>query len=200
MNNTRNAFDKIKKLFANGFGGLESNYRQRMNLYTDKDLEYFSGEAKNVNVTCIECVALNNCIFYHDNLSNFMHPKCKCIYVPVENVNFTCEMALNKISNYLMVDEGKKIIFEKLGYTKEDSVYLKELISSSALESYKQGKYKIKKIDMYGQRLGIETVVYNKKLTSHIRFYSGWKLFPNGKIINTTPFAGWLKENNEAIR
>lgn len=54
-------------------------------------------------------------------------------------------MALNKIINYLMVDEGKKIIFEKLGYTKENSVYLKELISSSALESYKQGKYKIKR-------------------------------------------------------
>lgn len=104
LGNTRNPFDRIKKLFANGFGGLESNYRQRMNLYTDKDLEYFRGEAKNVNVTCIECVALNNCV----NLSNFIHPKCKCFYVPIENVNFTCEMALNKISDYLMVDEGKK--------------------------------------------------------------------------------------------
>lgn len=73
----------------------------------------------------------------------------------------------------------EKNIFEKLGYTKEDSVYLKELISSNAPESSKQGKYKIKTIDMYGQRLGIETVVYNKNLTSHIRFYSRWKLFPN---------------------
>ena len=40
---------------------------------------------------------------------------------------------------------------------------------------------------MRGQRLAI---LINLKGTM---FYSGWMLYPEGKIKNTTPFGGWIR-------
>ena len=197
MSEQINVFEKIKNVLTQAIEDINSAYRKRVNFYTNKDLDYFNGVAEKVGSTCVECVALNNCVFYYDNLSTFKHPNCKCHYLPIANVDFIGEMQLRKINEYLMINKDKKIIFEKLGYSIEDSEFLQKTISASALENYKNGNYILKNLDKYGQRMSIETQVSSKDRTKSIKFYSGWRLYPNGKIINTTPFGGWLKEKNK---
>ena len=57
-----------------------------------------------------------------------------------------------------------------------------------ALEEYLKVNYKLKELDGYGQRLAIPIELKG------VKFYTGWMLYPEGFIRNTTPFAGWINE------
>ena len=54
-------------------------------------------------------------------------------------------------------------------------------------KQYSIGNYKLKNLDKQGQRVAIEI-----NFKGNI-FYSGWMVYPNGKLQNTTPFGGWVK-------
>lgn len=112
-------------------------------------------------------------------------------YTNVKN-NATSECDIKKFTEYIFKDNiksnGKNIIFTNLGFTIADSSYLQQEYCKQALEQYLLGNYKLKNLDCRGQRLAIPINLNGTK------FYSGWMLYPEGKIINTTPFGGWINE------
>lgn len=105
--------------------------------------------------------------------------------------NANAECAIEKFTKYIFTNnkdsKGKNKIFYDLGYSIEDSEYLKNEYCKQALEQYVLGNYKLKNLDRRGQRLAIPTNLKG------IIFYSGWMLCPERKIKNTTPFGGWVK-------
>ena len=60
-------------------------------------------------------------------------------------------------------------------------------IETQAEKQYAIGNYKLKNLDKQGQRVAIEI-----NLKGNI-FYSGWMIYPEGYLKNTTPFGGWIK-------
>lgn len=78
-------------------------------------------------------------------------------------------------------------MFESWGYSLSDSELLKNEFEKQALEQYLKGNYILKGLDCNGQRIAIPI-----NLKGYI-FYSGWMVYPNGVIKNTTPFGGWIK-------
>ncbi|MBQ8451822.1 MAG: hypothetical protein IJ538_03500 [Clostridia bacterium] len=45
-------------------------------------------------------------------------------------------------------------------------------------------------LDSYGQRLSIKITLNRKDGKGQVTFISGWMVYPNGKILLTTPFGG----------
>ncbi len=102
------------------------------------------------------------------------------------------ECAITKFTEYVFKDSkasrGKNKIFYDLGFDIDDSEYLQLEFCKQVLEQYISGNYKLKNLDRRGQRLAIPMTLKNKT------FYSGWLLYPEGEIKNTTPFGGWVNE------
>ena len=82
---------------------------------------------------------------------------------------------------------GKNQIFLNLGYDINDSYFLQQEFCKQALNNYLSDNYKLKTLDIRGQRLAIPITLNSRS------FYSGWMMYPEGLIKNTTPFGGWLK-------
>lgn len=145
---------------------------------------------------CLNCTALDGCYLLDGNKPNQpLHENCDCKKINVGfskvKVNATAECAIEKFTQYIFANnrqsKGKNKIFYLLGYSIENSEYLKNEYCKQALEQYLSGNYKLKNLDRRGQRLAIPI---NLRGTV---FYSGWMLCPEGKIKNTTPFGGWVK-------
>lgn len=123
------------------------------------------------------------------------HYNCDCAKniittIKVKN-SASADCDIRKFTEYIFNDskdsKGKNKLFHDLGYTINDSVYLRQEFCRQALNQYLLGNYKLKNLDSRGQRLAI---LINLNGTE---FYSGWMLYPEGKIKNTTPFGGWIK-------
>ncbi len=145
---------------------------------------------------CLNCTALDGCYLLDNNKPDQpLHENCDCKknYISFSKVkmNASAECAIEKFTKYVFTNnkdsKGKNKIFYDLVYSIENSQYLKNLYCKQALEQYLLGNYKLKNLDRRGQRLAIPI---NLKGTI---FYSGWMLYPEGKIKNTTPFGGWIK-------
>ena len=142
---------------------------------------------------CRICTNLDGCYFIERNMPPLpLHNKCDCkklnknINEVKSNIHAECD--IRKFTEYIFSDNsGKKRIFESWGYTIKDSSILKKEIESQAEKQYSMGNYKLKGLDRQGQRIAIEI-----NLKGNI-FYSGWMVYPNGLIKNTTPFGGWIK-------
>lgn len=145
---------------------------------------------------CRPCTALSGCYFVTNNMPNYpLHENCDCelndlTFIKVSNLAYAkCD--IRKFTNYVFSDDnksnGKKHIFNALGFDIEDSEYLQKEICKQALAQYLQGNYILKNLDGEGQRLAIPTTLNGST------FYSGWLLCPEGLIKNTTPFGGWIK-------
>ena len=154
---------------------------------------------------CDSCVVLDGCYFVKWNMpknpvpnsDGLLHPNCHCIAkdIPFSMVKFkaTALCSIRKFTEYAFRDDGKdkgkKEIYTKdLGYSIEDSDYLKDTFEKQALQQYLLGNYKLKDLDDKGQRLAIPVELNGKKI------YTGWVLHPEGLIINATIFAGWVDE------
>ena len=74
-----------------------------------------------------------------------------------------------------------------LGFTVNDSQHLKEEYESQALKNYCNSKYKLDKLDKYGQRINIDIEFIKNNRT--LVFTSGWLVTPKGTIIINTPLA-----------
>lgn len=151
---------------------------------------------------CLRCTVLDGCYFVKWNMpqneapntKGLLHPKCDCKtknieYVKVE-MNSCAKCSTNKFNGYIFGNnsKGKKALFESWGYNIEDTNNLIELFCKQAKDNYIKGNYKLKKLDKYGQRLAIPISLGNGK-----NFYSGWMLYPEGALLNTTPFSGRIK-------
>ena len=84
---------------------------------------------------------------------------------------------------------GKRELFESLGFLKEDSEYLKMEFDVQAKQKYLNGDYEIGKLDEHGQRINI-TITVDSATRKNIKLVTGWMVYPLGKIVCTTPLGG----------
>lgn len=145
---------------------------------------------------CMRCSALDGCYLVDRNKPEQpLHPNCDCSII---NINYsqvkskaTANCDIRKFTEYVFKNtkdsKGKNKIFYNLGYNISDSQFLQDFFCKEALNQYLLGNYVLKNLDKNGQRLAIPITLNGTK------FYSGWKLCPEGKIQNTTPFGGWIK-------
>ena len=143
---------------------------------------------------CINCTALSGVYFARNNIPEYpQHPHCDCLILNIAFskvlYNASATFPANKIKSYVFnsTENGKKEIFESIGYSLETSDDLRYEMQQQALENYLKGNYRIKGLDRYGQRIAIPITL------NGTTFYSGWILEPEGRIRNTTPFGGWIK-------
>lgn len=146
---------------------------------------------------CLLCSAVDGCYFIKNNSPKHpLHIKCDCTQkvisiIKVKN-NATAECDIKKFTEYIFKDKeksnGKNEIFYSLGFNINDSLFLKQEYCKQALQQYLSSNYILKNLDIRGQRLAIPINL------NGINIYSGWMLYPEGKIKNTTPFGGWVNE------
>ena len=79
-------------------------------------------------------------------------------------------------------------MFESWGYSIIDSEELKNMIEKQAQLSYSIGEYNLGKLNEYGQRINVVIELKRKNKDGSITFYSGWMVYPNGRIVLTTPY------------
>lgn len=161
--------------------------------------EWFRELLRNLMLTlghCLNCSALDGCYFVLRNMPlQPLHENCDCSkkeisFSKVKNKS-NSECNIKKFTDYIFLNtkesKGKNKIFFDLGFKINDSEYLKNEFCRQGLDGYLKGDYVLKMLDRRGQRLAIPISLNGK------RFYSGWMLYPEGKIKNTTPFGGWIK-------
>lgn len=145
---------------------------------------------------CSKCTALSGCYFFADKIpSQPQHDNCDCmkkvISINIVSNHIHAECDIRKFTEYIFKDDetskGKKELFESLGFDKDDAAYLQLEFCRQAEEQYLHGNYILKSLDECGQRIAIPITIKG------ITFYSGWMIYPEGKLQNTTPFGGWVK-------
>lgn len=145
---------------------------------------------------CLNCSSLDGCYLQNINSPKLpLHDNCDCkkkdISFDEVKIKAFSECAIEKFTEYIFKDDkvskGKNKLFFDLGYNIYDAEYLKNEYCKQALKQYLLGNYKLKNLDKRGQRLAIPINLKG------VNFYSGWMLYPEGKIKNTTPFGGWIK-------
>lgn len=151
--------------------------------------------AGSIGKHCAICLNLNGCCFIMDKKPiQPAHPNCHCYYenIPIISAKAVCPVL--KFTNYIFSDKyignGKKQLFEAWGYFIEDSEELKRQFEKQAKKQYELGEYELGLLNGYGQRININITLKNKKTGADITFYSGWMVYPDGKIDLTTPYGG----------
>ena len=82
----------------------------------------------------------------------------------------------------------KKQLFELWGYDIMDSKYLQQEFINQAKLAYSVGDYELGLLNEYGQRINIVIKLKRKSTNDYVSFRSGWMVYPNGKIVLTTPY------------
>ncbi len=143
---------------------------------------------------CLICTKLDGCYFLERKMPELpQHNRCDCFKIErqiqqVQNIA-KAECDIRKFTDYIFKGAGgKKQLFESWGYKIENSQWLKEEFENQAKKQYITGNYELKDLDISGQRISIPI-----NLNGHY-FKSGWMVYPDGKIKNTTPFGGWFNE------
>ena len=142
---------------------------------------------------CRTCTNLDGCYFVERNMPpQPLHERCDCCKlnksITNDKASIHAECDIRKFTEYIFSgNKGKKSIFESWGYNIKDSAKLKKEIETQAEKQYAIGNYKLKNLYKQGQRVAIEI-----NLKGNI-FNSGWMIYPEGYLKNTTPFGGWIK-------
>lgn len=143
---------------------------------------------------CLICTALSGCYFKNNKHPEYPHHDfCDCLLVDLKSKQnkFSAYCDIAKFTNYIFSDKyqnGKRTLFEDLGYNENDSYALKEEFERQAAEAYSKGEYSLHNLDIYGQNINID--IY---LSGNGKFYclkSGWKVYPEGYIVCNTPYGG----------
>ena len=147
-----------------------------------------------------DCDKFNGCYFIVKQMPKYpQHPNCQCRLkkitkpIPYITANTTCD--IRKFTEYVFDEEkskGKKDLFESWGYTIEDSGYLQQLCISQAIQKYCNGDYIFKGAGKeYGRiEIVIDLPIKNGQV---LKIKTGWSLYPQGEIRNSTPFSGFGK-------
>ena len=145
---------------------------------------------------CNICLVLDKCWFNNILMPKLpQHEKCRCITKniskPIPNINTNTKCDLKKFTDYIFSDKyawnGKRDLFKRLGFSVDDSLYLKKEYESQAVKNYCNGEYRLGKLDMQGQRINID--IKFVKDGKDIVLSSGWMVSPKGEITNNTPLA-----------
>ena len=144
-------------------------------------------------IHCPICLVLDKCWFNNILKPELpQHENCHCmvnnISRPIPNINSNAKCDLKKFTDYIFSDKyawnGKRDLFEMLGfYNKRFSVFKRRIWNPSSKKVY----YKLGKLDMQGQRIGIDIKFI--KNGRNLVFTSGWMVRPKGVITNNTPLA-----------
>lgn len=120
-----------------------------------------------------------------------LHPNCHCMVEPIGKIRVKATCALSKFDKYVFhptKNEGKKALFESWGYGIINSEWLQEEFIRQAQEKYANGDFVLGKLNAYGQRISIEITLPRKDKIGTVTFTSGWMVYPDGVIQNTTPY------------
>ena len=101
------------------------------------------------------------------------------------------ERLIEKFNKYVLVSsliDDKKQLFELWGYYIMDSEYLRQEFIKQAKLAYLVGDYELGLLNEYGQRINIVITLKRKDKNEYVTFRSGWMVYPNGKIVLTTPY------------
>ena len=143
---------------------------------------------------CAMCLNLNGCCFVKEKSPKQpLHPNCHCDLFEIPSITVKADCPIEKITDYIFSDtknNGKKYLFESWGYSIMDSEELKNEFEKNACLTYSVGEYDLGKLNEYGQRISIKIKLKRKNSTEFVYFLSGWMVYPNGKIVLTTPFGG----------
>lgn len=145
---------------------------------------------------CPVCLKLDRCWFDNTLMPQLpQHDRCHCstkiIAKPIPYINTLAKCDIKKFRDYIFGDKyvwnGKRELFELLGFSKENSEYLKEEYERQALKNYCESNYELGLLDIQGQRINID--IHFEKNGRKIVFNSGWMVRPKGEITNNTPLA-----------
>ncbi len=145
-----------------------------------------------IPIHCAKCLNMNGCCFAENKCPESpLHENCHCKTERVDNVTVTAECPIEKFTGYIFsnnhIDNGKMEMFERWGFTISDSEMLKSELEKQAYNAYLLGEYELKKLSKYGQTINI-TVKLTRKNGNIVTFTTGWLVYPDGKIINVTPY------------
>lgn len=110
---------------------------------------------------------------------------------------FTANCKLDKFSVHIFNPQkpnGKKQLFEELGYDTMDTKYLVDEFCRQAKEKYRKGDFVLNLLNDYGQRINFDILVPSKDGKFAYTIRSGWMVCPNGTITNATPCRGEINE------
>lgn len=150
---------------------------------------------------CKTCLALDKCWFNNALKPKLpQHRKCHCVVKnitrPMPNITAEAKCDLEKFTGYIFSDKyawnGKRDLFKILGFSINDSQYVKQEYENQAVKNYCNSKYTLGKLDEHGQRINID--IKFTKNGRNIVFTSVWMVRPKGEITNNTPL-GNKKEN-----
>lgn len=149
----------------------------------------------NLSNHCAICRNINRCCFPKNNMPKYpLHPNCHCILVDIEKPQVTVECPEEKFERYVFSPKyeykGKKKLFLEWGYDKINTEYLVEELTRQAKEKYASGDYTLGELNEYGQRITIVVSLEHRLEKRLVRFKTGWMVYPDGNIKNTTPFSG----------
>ncbi len=141
---------------------------------------------------CAKCLNMNGCCFAKDKCPESpLHSNCHCKAERIDNINVTAECPIEKFTGYIFsknhIKKGKMELFIDWGFTIADSEKLKAELEKQAYTAYLLGKYTLNKLDSYGQRINI-IIKLSCPNGNIVSFTTGWLVYPNGTIINSTPY------------
>lgn len=145
------------------------------------------------NRHCKVCTVLSGDYFPTFNMPLYpQHQHCDCmlfsISTPTSQAKANC--ALEKFTEYVFgekyEDNGKIKLFKQLGFTVEDSEYLKSEFEKQAKQKYLNGEYVLGNLNEYGQRITIE-IKLKSPIKNDIILKTGWMVRPLGYITCNTP-------------
>lgn len=141
---------------------------------------------------CAKCLNLNGCCFVVGKCPpKPLHPGCHCYTVDIPAITVKSECPIEKFTKYVFIlsdKNDKKQLFELWGYDIMDSKYLQQEFIKQAKLSYSVGDYELGLLNEYGQRINIAITLNRKDNNGQVTFRSGWMVYPNGKIVLTTPY------------
>lgn len=139
---------------------------------------------------CAMCLNLNGCCFVEEKCPpKPLHPNCHCFCVDIPSITAKAECPIEKFTKYIFANgNSKKDLFESWGYNIMDSQYLQQEFIKQAKLSYSVGDYELGLLNEYGQRVNIAITLKRKDKNGYVTFRSGWMVYPNGKIVLTTPY------------
>lgn len=146
-----------------------------------------------------DCDKFNGCYFIVKQMPEYpQHVNCQCkinkINKPIPDITAKAICDVRKFTEYVFDEErnnGKKKIFESLGYTIEDSEYLQTLYQRLGVEKYCAGEYAFKGTGQYYPRIEI-VIELPTKNGGKQKIKTGWVLLPQGEIRLSTPFTGFV--------
>lgn len=196
MRELENVRDSILQIFSND-EWVQWIHEGLLPAYTSED------KSRNVELAkfsnhCAICRNVNGCCFPKNNNIHYpLHPNCHCYLIDISKPIITAECREEKFIGYVFAnkyaDNGKNNLFKEWGFAKIDTEYLINEFVRQAKQKYDNGDFKLGVLNEYGQRISIITELIRKDGKGIVKFYSGWMVYPNGNIKNTTPYGGEVK-------